>query len=495
MRSPSPISTTVSKTVTTFFWSAIAVLLVSRAALAKNPEEPETAPKAGSDITFLDHDPDLDYWFGIEANSIAQFNPSFRSPYSGTNSFGPNGDSGAAISGLLTVFTGHRATETTEIILDGEMAVGGGLSNALGIAGFTNLDVVRNPSLPHDPYVARFQIHQLIPLSDVWEVNTDRGPISSFAYVPRHRLEIRVGKMSTADLFDINPAGSDSHMQFMNWTVDNNGAYDYAADTRGYTYGVVLEYQGPFVEARYGLMLMPTVANGQNLDWHIAANRGEQLELELKYSRRPDWAGTTRLLGYLNHAAMGSYADAIASSEATGLAPDITASRQNGRTKAGFGINEYQELGPLFRAFGRIGWNDGKNESFAYTEVDNTFEIGGDVRGTRWRRPEDRVGLAFVSNGISSLHAEYLRLGGIGFLLGDGLGCTPPTATLPAVCPAAPSSSRLSYARETIVEQYYNFHIWRGAFAAEDVQLVANPGYNSARGPVWVFSLRGHLEF
>jgi hypothetical protein len=306
-------------------------------------------------------------------------------------------------------------------------------------------------------------------------------------------LEIRVGKMSTADLFDINPAGSDSHMQFMNWTVDNNGAYDYAADTRGYTYGVVIEYQGPFVEARYGFMLMPTVANGENLDWNISENRGEQLELEIKYSRRDNWAGTTRLLGYLNHAAMGSYADAIASSEATGLTPDITASRQNGRTKAGFGINEYQELGPLFRAFGRIGWNDGKNESFAYTEVDNTFEIGGDVRGTRWRRPDDRAGLAFVSNGVSSVHAEYLRRGGMGFLLGDGPGCN--GLAPPPTCPAVPGESYLSYARETIVEQYYNFHIWRGAFAAEDVQLVANPGYNSARGPVWVLSLRGHLEF
>ena len=470
--------------------AAVVLLLTSRPAVAKNPEEPEDAPRAG--ITFLNHDPQLDYWFSMEANSIAQFNLPFSSPYHGANSFGPNGDGGAAISGLFTVFTGHRATKTTEIILDGEMAVGGGLSSALGIAGFTNLDVVRNPSLPHDPYVARLEIHQLIPLSDVWEINEDRGPISSFAYVPRHRLELRVGKMSTADLFDINPAGSDSHMQFMNWTVDNNGAYDYAADTRGYTYGVVIEYQGPFVEARYGLMLMPTVANGEVLDWEIGKNRGENVELEIKYSRRPDWAGTTRLLGYLNHAAMGSYADAIASSQASGLAPDITASRQNGRTKYGFGINEFQELGPLFRVFARLGWNDGKNESFAYTEVDNTFEVGGDVRGTRWRRPDDRAGLVFVTNGVSSEHAEYLRRGGIGFLLGDGPGCN--YGLMPPACPAAPGNY-LSFARETIVEQYYNVHIWRGAFAAEDVQFVANPGYNSARGPVWVLSLRGHLEF
>jgi len=498
MRSLSPIS----KTAATLLWGARALavavallLLPSRAAFGKNPEEPETAPREGNDITFFPHGPELPYWFGIEANSIAQFNPPFSAPYSGTNSFGPRGSGGAAISGLLTVFTGHRPTRTTEIILDGEMAVGGGLSNALGIAGFTNLDVVRNPSLPKDPYVARLQIHQLIPLSDVWEVNEDRGPISSFPKVPRHRLEIRVGKLSTADLFDINPAGSDSHMQFMNWTVDNNGAWDYAADTRGYTYGVVVEYQGPYLEARYGLMLMPTVANGQTLDWEIGNSRGENLELEIKYSRRPDWAGTTRLLGYLNHATMGSYAEANAESEASGLVPDITASRQKGRTKYGFGINEYQELGPLFRAFGRIGWNDGKNESFAYTEVDNTFEVGGDVRGIPWRRPDDRIGLAFVSNGISDVHAEYLRRGGIGFLLGDGQGCTPATPTTPTLCPAPDRASSLSYGRETIVEQYYNFHLWRGAFAAEDVQFIANPGYNSARGPVWVLSLRGHLEF
>jgi high affinity Mn2+ porin len=260
----------------------------------------------------------------------------------------------------------------------------------------------------------------------------------------------------------------------MNWAVDNNGAYDYAADTRGYTYGFVVEYQGPYVEARFGEMLMPTVANGIDLDWDLAKDRAENLELEIKYSRRDDWAGTLRVLGFLNHAAMGSYAEAIADAQAAGTIPDITLSRQKGRLKGGFGLNEIQELGPLVRAFARIGWSDGRNESFAYTEIDNTFEIGGDLRGIPWRRPDDRLGLAFVSNGLASQHAEYLRRGGLGFLLGDG---------------------NLDYARETIVEHYYNFHIWRGAFVAEDVQFIANPGFNAARGPVWVFSLRGHLEF
>jgi hypothetical protein len=483
--------------------------LWSARAAAKNPEEPETAVPVGSDMDFLDHDREGPFWLGAEVNSILQANPSFASTYNGHNSFGvqpwdkqrtwaeqqaPRGRSEVAVSGLATVFLGYRPTSTTELILDPEIAVGGGLSTALGMAGFTNLDVVRNPSLSHLPYIGRAEIHQLIPLSDDWEPNEDRGPISSFTSVPRHRLELRAGKMSTADLFDINPVGSDSHMQFMNWTVDNNGAYDYAADTRGYTYGAVVEYQGPFVEARFGLMLMPQVANGLDLDWNLAKNRAENLELEIKYSRRSNWRGTLRLLGYLNHAKMGSYAESIAAAQGTGLAPDITAFRKDGRLKGGFGINEFQELGPHVRVFSRIGWNDGQNESFAYTEVDNTIAVGGDVRGTRWRRPDDRVGIAFVSNGISSVHADYLRRGGIGFLLGDGPGCDPDPITHKNVCAPA-TGSYLSYARETIVEQYYNFHVWWGAFLAEDVQLVANPGYNSDRGPVWVFSLRGHLEF
>ena len=455
----------------------LTVSLCAPVARAKNPEEPEDAMPAGSDMTFLDHAGTGPFWFGAEANSILQAHPSFPAKYptnyTDLRSLQSTGE--AAISGLFTVFSAYRPFRTTEMILDPEMAVGGGLSQAQGIAAFTNLDVVRNPSLPKVPYIGRAEIHQLIPLSSDWERNEDRGPISSFAYVPRHRLEVRVGKMSTADIFDINPAASDSHMQFMNWAVDNNGAYDYAADTRGYTYGAIVEYQGPYFELRFGEMLMPTYANGPILDWDIAKNRAENLELEIKYRRDRDWAGTVRLLAYQNYANMGGYQDAIDAFENhVDARPDVTLHREAGRSKRGLGMNVIQNLRGVARGFLRLGWNDGQNESFAYTEIDNTFEIGGDLRGVVWKRPEDKIGLAVVSSGLSSVHAEYLRLGGIGFIIGDG---------------------NLTYARETIVEQYYNFHVWRGVFLAEDVQLVENPGYNSDRGPVWVFSLRGHLEF
>ena len=364
--------------------------LMARPASAKNPEQPETAPHPSTDGTFLDHAGSAmgPLWFGAEANSIFQQHPSFSSPYSGTNSL--HAKSETAISGLFTVFTAFRPHRTMELIADVEMAVGSGLSSALGLAGFTNLDVVRNPTLSHEPYVARLQIHQMIPLSRDWEPNEDRGPISSFEYVPRHRLELRVGKLSTADLFDINPAGSDSHLQFMNWTVDNNGAYDYAADTRGYTYGLVVEYQGPYLEARFGEMLMPTVANGINLDWNLAKSHSENIELEIKYSRRPGWSGTLRALSFINHANMGDYQSAIdAFRNGVDATPDITLHRRQGNSKYGFGLNLIQELGGLARLFARGGANDGHAESFAYTEVDDTFEIGFDLGGRPWGRLQD----------------------------------------------------------------------------------------------------------
>jgi hypothetical protein len=419
-----------------------------------------TTASADTNETFIDHGRYAPFWFGAELNAIFQAHPTFAAPYSGTNSLRAGGES--ATSALFTVYFAYQPHRTTEIILDAEMAFGGGLSSALGVAGFTNLDVVRNPTLSSEPYVARLEIHQMIPLSRDWEPNADRGPLSTFARVPRHRLELRLGKMSTADVFDVNPAGSDSHLQFMNWTVDNNGAYDYAADTRGYTYGLVVAYEGPLLAVRFAEMLMPKVANGIDIDFDVTRSHSEQLEVQLDYLRRRHWAGTLRVLGYENFANMGSYAEAIAAfTDGSDVQPDITLHRHARNTKFGFGLNAMQELGGVVRAFARGGWNDGRHESYAYTEVDDTFELGFDVAGAWWRRPIDKIGLAVVTNGISALHQQYLRLGG----------------------------------HEDIVELYYNAHVWRGAYAAGDVQLVDHPGYNQDRGPAWVLSLRGHLEF
>jgi hypothetical protein len=300
-----------------------------------------------------------------------------------------------------------------------------------------------------------------------------RNPLSLASTVPARRLELR-GKMSTVDFFDLNSVGSDSHLQFMNWGAVNNGAFDYAADTRGYTYGLVAELYAENWAARFGEMLMPTVANGIVLDWDVARARGENYEFEYHPELLPKRATVVRALGFENHANMGNYREAIDGYlSGKDAIPDITLYRKQGRVKYGFGLNAEQELTPLWRAFFRLGWNDGHTESFAYTEIDRTAAAGSDFRGTPWRRPQDKVGVVVVENGISGDHRRYLELGGLGFILGDG---------------------GLHYGLEKIFETYYTAHVWRGISVAFDYQNVSDPGYNRDRGPASVVSFRVHIE-
>jgi len=411
------------------------------------------------------------FWVSVQANFIRQEHPSFYAKYSGPNSLSP--DPEHATSRVLTLYTGFQITKNLEILADVESAGGDGLSHALGIAGFTNLDVVRNPTLSEDPYVARVMLHYTLPLGDATAAAT-RNPLSLSSTLPVRRLELRLGKMSTVDLFDLNSVGSDSHLQFTNWAIVNNGAYDYAADTRGYTYGLTAEYYDGAWAARFGEMLMPTIANGIQLDWNIARARGENYEVEYHASLVPKRAGVVRALAFVNHANMGSYREAIdAYLSGKDPVPDVTLYRKQGKVKYGFGLNAEQELPWSLRAFGRLGWNEGANESFAYTEIDRTAEAGCDLGGRLWRRRADKAGAAFVVNGISGDHRRYLALGGLGFILGDGA---------------------LNYGLEKILETYYTAHIWRGISFAVDYQYVANPAYNRDRGPVPVLSFRLHVE-
>ena len=200
------------------------------------------------------------FWVSGQINLIRQQDPAFYAKYSGVNSFQPEKEH--ATSRVMTLYTGFRITRRLEILADVESAGGTGLSNALGVAGFTNVDVVRNPTLGTAPYVARVMLHYTIPLGTGEETEVTRNPLSLATVAPARRLELRIGKMSTVDFFDLNSVGSDSHLQFMNWAAVNNGAYDYAADTRGYTYGLVAELYSGNWAARFGEMLLPKVANG-----------------------------------------------------------------------------------------------------------------------------------------------------------------------------------------------------------------------------------------
>jgi high affinity Mn2+ porin len=430
------------------------------------------SPDSADPPTLFPHSKHSRFWISGQINTLFQGHGSFRAKYSGPQSL--RSDDENATSRVLTLYTGVQITKHTEVLFDVESAGGRGISDAFGLAGFTNLDVVRNPQLGSKPYMARLMLHQIIPLGKKTAEAT-RGPFSLATELPERRLEIRAGKFGMADFFDTNSVGSDSHLQFLNWTIDNNGAYDYAADTRGYTFGVIVEFQDRNWGARFAEALMPKIANGINLDLNPSRAHADNLEVEFRRNFIRNRPGVLRLLSYVNHANMGNYRQAIEAFRA-GLTPtpDITAHPRHVRVKYGFGVNFEQEASRLVRIFGRYGWNDGRNESYAYTEVDNTVAFGGDLRGSLWRRKQDKIGIAVASNGISDDHRLYLALGGKGFLLGDGT---------------------LTYGRENILETYYNLHLWRGIFASADLQHINNPGYNRDRGPVFVPALRLHLEF
>jgi high affinity Mn2+ porin len=422
-------------------------------------------------LTVFPHSATARWWVSGQINVVFQAHPDFHALYSGPNSLSARAEH--ATSRVLTLYTGYQLTKHTEAIFDLESAGGRGISDALGMAGFTNVDVVRNPSLGSKPYIARAMLHQVFTISGKNE-DSERTPTSILTKLPERRIELRAGKMSIADYFDVNSVGSDSHLQFLNWTAVNDGAYDYAADTRGYTVAALVEYHDHNWSARFAEALMPKVANGPKLDFNLSRARSENIELEFRPELRKDRKTTIRLLSFINHANMGSYREAVQAFLA-GIdpQPDITAHRKQGRIKYGFGLNAEQEITKTLRVFGRLGWNEGQNESFAYTEVDQAVEVGADWRLERWRRSNDKLGIAFISNGISRLHQLYLALGGDGFLLGDG---------------------RLTYGREDILETYYNVHLWRGVYFSPELQWAAHPGYNKDRGPVIVPGLRLHVE-
>jgi len=208
-----------------------------------NPKQTDlnqAAPDSADPETMLPHFHDTRFWLSGQANFIFQAHPDFHAPYSGKNSLSPRYEK--ATSRVMTLYTGVRLNDSTELLVDIEEAGGAALSTGLGVAGAPNLDIVRNPLLSKAPYLGRGMIYKVFALSKD-KVENDRSYLSLFDEQPRRRLEIRFGKFSMPDFFDINSVGSDTHFQFVNWSVDNNGAWDYAADTRGYTVGVVADYE------------------------------------------------------------------------------------------------------------------------------------------------------------------------------------------------------------------------------------------------------------
>ena len=409
---------------------------------------------------------------GTQVTVIGQQLGSFAAAYSGPMSLASGGD--RAISHTYGLYLGAHILAHLDGYLDTEMARGSGISRASGLAGVTNGDVLRQGTadLGTGPYVARMFLRLTLPLGDVVDT-VGRGTDQLAGPVARRRVEVAAGKMAASDLFDVNRYANSTRTQFLNWGLFQNTAWDFAADTRGYTNGIALSWIAPRAALRVGSFQMPRQANGNVFDSDLRRARGDNIELTL--SAIPG-GGVVRLLAYQNHARMGDYTEALAFARAAGAVPDIVADDRPGRRKRGIGLNVEQPLadGGETGVFLRAGGTDGVTESFAFTEVEGHLSGGVQISGARWGRQPDRLGVAVLRHTINDAHRAYLAAGGSGFLLGDGA---------------------LRYGPETFVESYYALQLGSYLQISPDVQFVRNPGYNRDRGPAWVETLRANLRY
>jgi high affinity Mn2+ porin len=422
---------------------------------------------------------------GAQYTFVRQHQSRLSSPYEGRLSLDPGGDTEQTHT--IGLYLGWALTSWMQVYLDTEKFMGAGVSGSVGLGGLTNGDVVREGAagLPKVFYIARQYVRFMLPIGG-GTTHLDRAQDQLGGTEATTRLELKFGALAVSDDFDHNKYANSTRTQFMNWSLWNNTAWDYAADTRGYTYGVVFGFVAPLWSLKFGSYLMPSRANGQALEDAPRHARGDNLELTLS----PIASGPVlRLLVYRNLARMGDYREALRLAAANGGIPDIVADDREGRNKYGFGVNVEQPLADDGETgvFARVGWNDGHTESFAFTEVDQLLSVGGQLSGAHWGRGEDRLGAAVAVEGLCAPHRDYLTAGGSGFLLGDGA---------------------LDYAHEQVLETYYRIDLswpWNDDLAVfrkyplklqltPDFQYIRNPGYNAARGPVKFWAVRFHLE-
>jgi len=408
---------------------------------------------------------------GAQITFIGQELRPFHASYSGPMSLVNTGD--RQLSQSYGIYGGACLTAGFALYLDAEMIRGSGISHASGVGGVTNGDVLRQGSvdLGNGPYIARLFARWTLPL---WSPGRDTITAAVDAMptvVSDRRIEISAGRFAVTDVLDLNRYANSTRTQFLDWVLFNDGAWDYAANTRGYSNGVAVAWITPGWALRAGSFQMPTFANGNTFDNDLANARGDNVELSVAVP----YNGIVRLLLYDNHARMGRYAVTTETALARGVTPNIVADDAPGRTKYGIALNGELALADQGETgvFARLGWNDGRNESFAFTEVDRLVSAGTQLSGTHWSRAGDDVGVAFAADGISGAHRDYLAAGGSGFLLGDGA---------------------LRYGHEVVTEAYYSARFGPFLTVSPDVIRIANPGYNRDRGPAVVLSLRANVR-
>lgn len=418
--------------------------------------------------------PDDSAWYSLhgQATYILQYKNKFNSPYVGDKSLLSTGDVGKSYTVTVTPFIGVRPWKGTEFFYNPEAAEGSPFSNLSGLGGFTNGEMQRGNLVPMQFYNARAFIRQTIGLGGGVE-HIEDGPNQIKGDVDKRRVTLTYGWLSALDYFDSNRYSHDPRTQFLNWSIMAAGAYDFAANGRGYTYGVVGEYFDEGWTVRLARLAMPKDPNGMSLDYQLTKQYGDQVEVEREHNLFGQ-EGAFRALLFQNRGILATFNDAVNQAQQTGVyPPNILTSRNGYQNKWGYVLNAEQAVLDDIGLFARWSWNNGQSETEAFTDISRSLSAGTSVKGSFWGRPDDTYGLAFSFNGISSSQINYLNQGGSSMFIGDG---------------------KIAYQGERIMETYYSVRLFKGAYLSADYQYIRNPAYNSDRGPVSFFAMRAHFE-
>lgn len=408
---------------------------------------------------------------------ISQSHLTFRSLYSGKNSL-PGNEEWGATSITSTLFLGRKLWKNGAFYFNPEISGGNGLGSSLGVAGALNGETYRVGNPTPSVFIARAFFQQQIPLSKSSFENVEDDVNQIKNKVAAKRITISAGKFAISDFFDGNQYSHGPRTQFLNWSLMSNGAWDYPANTRGYTFGAAAEFITPFWALRIASVAVPSIANSPEMEYNFTKAHSETIEIERKISLNKN-PGTLRLLFSQMHSRAPSYQSGLKAIETKDTAllnvfSGDAKSKTFGGKKYTVAFSGDQQLNRWLGIFLRAGWNDGKDATWAFTEIDQTVSAGLSINGILWKRTNDVFGLASAINGISSVHKAFLKEGGYGFIIGDG---------------------NLNYGHERIIEAYYNTYVTKFFSLGLDYQFVNNPGYNKDRGPINAFAIRGHVEF
>ena len=410
-----------------------------------------------------------EFEFHAQGTWIFQKHPSFGAEYSGPNSLKTHPETSFTLS--ATAFFAAHLWQGGEFYADAETLRGKPFSNLTGFGGFPNGELEKGAGLEPAGYVPRIFYRQTWGFGGGTD-NLDSDQHQLGETVDHNRFVLTIGKVSITDLFDNNLFSHDARTQFFNAAMGDYGSYDYAADGRGYTGGIAGELDWDVWAFRAGRFMQPRSADGTGLDFQIMDYHGDQFEIDHSHTLF-DQPGKIRFLAFINRAVMGSYDDALAYAQRTDTVPSLNRVRKP-QDKRGYGVNLEQNLTSDIGLFGRLGWNDGQTETYAYSEIERIAQIGLSIKGTQWMRPDDTIGIGYAENGLSTAHQHYLEAGGLGVFIGDGA---------------------LSYHTEDIVELYYSVALLKSVWFSPDYQHIQNPAYNAVRGPVSIYGVRLHAEY